>query len=83
MDITKSVDFKIITDRCSQTQLELIVHQRLKFCSVDYQDNEEVLKTIVRQGVGRIDLVMEFLRICILILPWLCNKILLLPMIEK
>lgn len=65
--IRKSIDFEIITDRCSQVQLELVVCQRLNFCSVDYQDSEEVLKAIVSQGAGRIEQVMEFLKICILI----------------
>ena len=63
--ITESVDYKIITNQCSHTQLQLIVHQRLKFCSVNYQNDDEVLKTIAKQG--RIDQVMEFLKICILI----------------
>jgi hypothetical protein len=64
--ITKSVDFKIVINRCSQIQLQLIVHQKLRFCSVDYLNNEEVLKTIAKQGAG-IDQVMEFLKVCILI----------------
>lgn len=65
--ITKSVDFKIITNGCSYIQLQLSVCQILKFCSVDYQDNEQVLKIIAKQGAGRIDQMMEFLKICILI----------------
>ena len=65
--ILKAVDFKVIMEQWTQDQLELIVHQRLKFCSVSYGDNGEVLKTIVEYGYGKLDLINDLLKVCVLL----------------
>jgi len=64
--IIKAVDFKVIIEPYTQEQLELIVHQRLKFCGIDYGDDGEVLKTIIEYGNGQLSLIIDFLKICIL-----------------
>ena len=65
--ILKAVDFKVTLEPYTQEQLELLVHQKVKFCSVDYGNNGEVLKTIVEYGYGKLDLINDLLKICILL----------------
>jgi hypothetical protein len=80
--ILKIADFKVIMEPWTQSQLELLVHQRLKFCGIDYGDNEEVLKTIIEYCQGEIWRIIDLLKICVL-LAQSENQKLTLRMVEK
>jgi hypothetical protein len=65
-EILNVVDFKVEIEPYTQQQLELLVHQRLHFCGVDYNNDGNVLKAIVEHGNGQIENIIDFLKTCIL-----------------
>jgi hypothetical protein len=62
-----AIDFKVIIEPYTQEQLELIVHQRLHFCGIDYGGDEEVLTTILEYCQGEIWRIKDLLKICVLL----------------
>ena len=46
-------------------RLEAIIHQRLVFCGVEYE-GDEVLRAIIDIGKGKIDLIILFLKKCLM-----------------
>ena len=81
--ILSAVGYKIGIEPYSQQQLELIVHQRLKFCGISYGDDEEVPKTVIKYGNGNLNLILDFLKICILMVQSENHKKLNLKLIER
>lgn len=65
--IIRATDHIIRLEELTLDQLEAVIHQRLVFCGVEY-DGEEVLRAIVEVGNAKIDLIIEFLKICILMM---------------
>ncbi|MBI9060249.1 MAG: hypothetical protein JEZ01_20955 [Labilibaculum sp.] len=65
--ILAASDFKVLIEPYTQNQLELLVHQRLWFCGIDYGKDEEVLKTIVEYGKGELQRILNLIKICILL----------------
>lgn len=63
----RAVDFKAVMEHYTQEQLELIVHQRLVFCRIDYQNNEDILKTVIEYSCGKLNFIYELLKVCILL----------------
>lgn len=81
--IIDAVGFKVEIESYTQAQLELVVHQRLKFCGIDYCGDEQVLKTIVEYGCGQLKYIIEFLKICILLAQTDGNNKLTLKIVER
>lgn len=65
--LIQAVDFKATQEQFTQDQLELLVHQRLKFCGIDYLDDGKLLKLIVELGHSKLYLINYLLKICILL----------------
>lgn len=65
--LVRVVDFKVNIESYTQDQLELIVHQRLRFCGIDYNDDEEVLKNIIEYSQGEVWRIIDLIKICILL----------------
>lgn len=65
--ITDAVDFVIEIEKYSPEQLELVVLQRLKYCGLEFEC-EQVLTDIVSGGNGSLGDVIEFLKICIVVM---------------
>ena len=81
--IIKAVDFKVIIDEYTQEQLELIVHQRLRFCGIDYGEDGRVLKAVVQNGNKHLNLIIDLLKICILMVRAEHQEKLTLKLIER
>lgn len=81
--LIRASNFKVIIDSYTQQQLELIVHQRLNFCGVDYGDNEDILKSIIEYGNGNLNLILDFLKVCILMIQSEGEEKLNLKLIER
>ena len=64
--ILSAVDYKVGIEPYNQQQLELIIHMKLKFCGVDYNDDSEVLSTIIEYCQGEAWRVKDLLKVCIL-----------------
>ncbi len=65
--IIRATDHIIRLQPLNLDQLEAVIHQRLVFCGISY-DGEEVLKAVVEAGNTQIDLVIKFLKVCILMI---------------
>ncbi len=65
--ILKATDYVIELEPFTLDQLEAIVHQRLVFSKIDY-DGDEVLQAIIDTGKANIDLIMRFLKKCIMLM---------------
>jgi hypothetical protein len=65
--ILAAVDYKVEIEPYTQEQLELIIHMKLRFCGIDY-DDEKVLAMIIEFGVGNFQTIMDLLKICELII---------------
>ena len=64
--IKKAIDYIIELEPFTIDQLEAVIHQRLFFCGVEY-DGEEVLKEIVNIGKGSMELIIPFLKKCLML----------------
>ncbi len=80
--IINALDFKIKTEPYTQEQLEQIVSQRLKFCSIHYE-SENVLKAIVAKGSGELKQIIDLLKMCILLLEEEGKKTVTEEIVEK
>ena len=58
---TERIDHVVKMGEYTQEQLELIVLQRLKYCGLDYE-NEEVLSSIVENGCGCLHIMIRHLK---------------------
>lgn len=81
--ILSSVDYKVEIEPYNQSQLELIVHMKLKFCGIDYGDDEEVLKTVTEYGNGQLSLIIDFLKACELMFRCEPKEVLDLKLIQR
>lgn len=81
--LISAVDFKVIIEPYTQQELELIVHQRLKFCGIFYGDEEMVLKTIIEYGNGQLNHIIDFLKICILMVRAESREELTMKIVER
>ena len=63
--IINATDHIIRLQPLNLDQLEAVIHQRLKFCGIEY-DGEEVLRAIIEAGNAKVDLVIKFLKVCVL-----------------
>jgi len=66
--IKKATDYIIELEPLNSDQLEAAVHQRLVFCGVDYKNSEKVLKAIIEVGQGQIEIVIPFLKKCLMMM---------------
>lgn len=81
--IVNAVDHTIYLEPYSSEQVKLITHQILKvFCGVEY-DGEQVLQEIVEQSHAQIGQVIEFLKVCLLIMKAEMLDCLTVDLIEK
>ncbi len=81
--ITSAIDYKIGIEPYNQSQQELIVHQQLKFCGIDYLDDEEILKKIVDFGCNQLELIFDLLKVCILLAQTDNQNILTMSLVKK
>jgi AAA+ superfamily predicted ATPase len=81
--ILSAVDHVIELEPYTVEQQKLIVHQQLRFCSVNYVGGETVLEEIVNQGVGQIGMVLDFLKVCLITMRADMLDCLNLEVIEK
>ena len=64
-NILKATDNIIELEEMNLDRLEAIIHQRLVFCGVEYE-GDEVLRAIIDIGKGKIDLIILFLKKCLM-----------------
>lgn len=81
--LCRASDYKVVIEEYTREQLELIIHQRLKFCGVNYQNDEEVLKTINKYGGGKLVPILDLLKICIFLAQFEHDNILTLKTVDK
>lgn len=81
--IVDNVDYIVELEPYTTEQLKIIVHQQLKFCSIDYGENEEILKEIVEQGYKNIGITIDFLKICLMLLKAEMLDCLTMEVVEK
>lgn len=77
-----ATDHIIRLNKFTLDQLESVVHQRLVFCDIEYA-GEEVLQAIVDQGAGQIGQVIDFLKICLMLLKAELKDDLTMEIVEK
>ncbi|MBE0536847.1 MAG: hypothetical protein IH624_14370 [Phycisphaerae bacterium] len=77
------VDHKITVEPYTHQQLELMVHQRLAFCGVDYEDDEGVLVTIVKHGDAQMNQIIDVLRMCVLLVQAEGRSVLDVSVVER
>lgn len=65
--ILRATDHVIRLEPLTSDQMLAAIHQRLVFCSIEY-DGEQVLQAIVEQGAGQMRQVIEFLKVCIMVM---------------
>jgi len=65
--IMSVVDHKITLEPYTQDQLKLLVHQRLTFCGMNYDNDEEVLAAIVKHGCAELPGIIDLLKMCVLL----------------
>lgn len=63
--ILKATDYVVELEPLNADQTEAAIHQRLFFCGEEYE--EQVLKSIVSQGQGKIEFIIPFLKRCIML----------------
>ncbi len=80
--ILDSTDFKVVIEPYSQKQIEMIVRQRLKFCGI-YEQNNEVITTILEYACGGLKRIIEILRICVLLVSQEGKKCLTMELVQK
>ena len=81
--IVDAVDYIIELEPYTSEQLELVVHQILKvLCKIEY-DGELVLQEIVEQGGGEISMVLDFLKICLMLLKAELKDCMDMEIVEK
>lgn len=80
--IPANVDYVIELEEYTEQQLELIVLQRVKYCHVDYE-NEDILKFIVGQGENDLHKIIKLLKTAIVIMQAECRKTLTLTDVKK
>jgi hypothetical protein len=66
--ILKATDYVIELDPLNSDQLLAVTHQRLVFCGVNYNNSEEVLKAIIKAGLGEVEFVIPFLEKCLVLM---------------
>lgn len=65
--IINATDHIIRLQPLNLDQMEAVIHQRLVFCKIDYS-GDEVLRAVIGVGNSKIDLIIDFLKICILMM---------------
>ncbi len=81
--IIDTVGFKVVLEHYTQEQLEMIVRQRLKFCAIDYGNDDEVITTILEYACGGIARIIEILRLCVLLVQQEGKSKLTLDLVQK
>ncbi len=81
--IIDTVGFKVVLEHYTQEQLEMIVRQRLRFCSIDFGNDNEVITTILEYACGGIARIIEILRICVLLVQQEGKNCLTLDIVQK
>ncbi len=80
--IIKAVDHTIELEPLSTDQLEIVVHQQLKFCGIEYE-GEEVLQAIVGNDLDSIRPIMQFLKTCLVVMRAEHEDVLTVEIVEK
>ena len=80
--IITAIDFVVEIEKFSFEQLQLVVLQRLKYGSIEYQC-EEVLEEIVMGGEGQLKQVIRYLKVCVAVMRADGRDILMLSDIER
>ena len=80
--IVKAVDHIITLQDYTTAQLEIVVHQQLKFCGIEYE-SEQVTKEIVGKSPQGISQVMQFLKVCVMVLRAEMAVCLTVEIVEK
>lgn len=65
--IIKAADYIIELEPLTADQCEIVVHQYLKFCGIEY-DGEQVLNAVVGNAPGSMRHIMQLLRICLVVM---------------
>ncbi len=80
--IIKAVDHTIELQELTTDQLEIVVHQQLNFCGIEYA-GEEVLQAIVGNDPDDVRPIMKFLRTCIVMMRAEHEDYLTVRIVEK
>jgi hypothetical protein len=80
--LAQKVEYSIEIEPYTDTQLELIVLQRLKYCGVDYQD-EELLKYIVIAGMKNLYCTITLIKLAITIMLSDCRTTLMMSDVKR
>ena len=82
--ILSAVDYKIGIEPYNQANLELLIHMMLSYSGIDYNNDEEVLKTIIEYACGELDIIInDILKVCILLAQSEGEMKLTVAMVEK
>lgn len=65
--LTSAVDYKIGIEEYNQTNLQMLIHQQLQYCGIDYGDEEGIITFMIEFGCGQLELIFDLLKICILL----------------
>ena len=80
--LLKATDYIIELEPLTNEQCEIVVHQYLKFCGIDY-DGEQVLQAVVGNTLSSISQIMQLLRICIVVMRAEHEECLTVEIVEK